>query len=139
MDVNGEIIETRPRCTKGNKKLPHLLSTAGKEGADVNFDTLDHGEMSLREREHPLTEVVESQGILPVEDRKGFLIDDSTDLENTGGYVIFFAAGPPSCIAKKAIGFEKIDLGKSEVVHRLSHVVPAAVGIQICCRRPHKW
>ena len=74
---------------------------------NVDFDTLDHGEVFFRERKHALAEVVESQGVLPVEDRKSFFVDDSTGLENTDEYVGSLAVRSPFFIVEETIGLER--------------------------------
>lgn len=86
VDANRYIDKIRSGRAKSHEKVPHFLCTAVNEGADVDFDTLDHDEVFFREREHWLAEVIimESKSVLPIEDRKSFIIESSTGLENIG-------------------------------------------------------
>ena len=107
MDTNVEIDELRTGCAKIHKKIPHSLCTAENEGPDVDFDMLDHGEVSFWEREHWLAEftVVEMQGVLPVEDRERFFVECATGSEDIGEDVMILAR---TCPRKDTIGFERV-------------------------------
>ncbi len=109
VDVNRQMDELRFRCAKNREELPHFPCTAIHDRTDVDFDTLDHGEVSFREWEHWLAEVivVESKGVLPVEDRKSF-VDTSTHSKNTGQDVIFLEVGSPRFVVEESIGFERL-------------------------------
>ena len=100
--------DIRPECTKRHEESPHFLCTAVNGGTDVNFDTLDHGKMSLREREHWLAEVivVKLKGVLLVEDWKSFFVESSTGPENVGKDIIFLVIGSPRFVAGEAVEFE---------------------------------
>lgn len=90
VDANRKIDKLRPRRAKSHEEVPRFLRTAVNEGTDVDFGTLSHGEVSFRERENWLAKVivVESEGILPGEDWKSFLVESSAGLENIGEDII---------------------------------------------------
>lgn len=106
VDADGEIDDIYSKCAKSHEELPHFLCTAVNQGTDVDFDMLDHGEVSFGKREHWLAEVivVESKSVFPVEYRKSFFVEISTGSENTGEDVIVFAV---PCVAHESIGSER--------------------------------
>lgn len=111
MDADVQINELRPRCAESHKEAPHFLCATVAIGSDVDADSFDHGEVSLRKREHWLAEdiVVEKQKIFSVEDRKRFFVESSTGSEDTGGDRIFVAAKSAFRIAEtveETVGFE---------------------------------
>lgn len=108
VDANGEIEEICPRCAKSLEKLPHFSCTAVHYWTDVDFDILDHDEVSFEKREHRLAEiiVVESKSILPVEYRQSFLVESPTGSKNAGEDVVFLAVGSAARVARDSIGQE---------------------------------